>query len=479
MFLEMNEAPEPSSPKPRLVLSYVGSCTMELEQPSPDSGGSGCRVKLSSYGSRDRVELHVELENRSRRALSLALGSFTAGSSSSCILSASLQSCLDGTWKSACVLQPRGYAKQRAAMFLPAFQAVKMRILGKVVSLGRFGGLALRVGGDAPNAAEVLLPLTSTEVEGLEEPNQLKPLLRFTVGKPVKTLQVDPKPVWIGPHEARQPRRYSTFETEVVSEVCELAMCDDSDAKLAPRMQTRRLQAFQRSLSPQLPVPRHHEDIQEDKPSSVPDPMRSTFSGLRSARMKLRSRPNTVPAIVDREVQAEPPSELADPSGLGNKPPRSQRGSPRSALPSLTVIHHGTAWRNLGRSQDVLADPVLLELAEAASGARNVSIALTGRCFLGRLGQRFADALRSLGYKVILGNALLVSWVSAHEDSNDIAELVLVAHWKSLHSCIGILQSHVLRKAVILCDHCDEASAMAEAKTLPCSWQVVPSLIFN
>ena len=137
---------------------------MELEQPSPASGGSGCRecrVKLSSYGSREHVELHVELENRSRRALSLALGSFTAGSSSSCILSASLQSCLDGTWKSACVLQPRGHTKRRAAMFLPAFQAVKMRILGKVVSLGRFGGLALRVGGDAPNAAEVLLPLTS------------------------------------------------------------------------------------------------------------------------------------------------------------------------------------------------------------------------------------------------------------------------------------------------------------------------------
>ena len=344
MFLEMNEAPEPSSPKPRLVLSYVGSCTMELEQPSPDSGGSGCRVKLSSYGSRERVELHVELENRSRRALSLALGSFTAGSSSSCILSASLQSCLDGTWKSACVLQPRGYAKQRAAMFLPAFQAVKMRILGKVVSLGRFGGLALRVGGDAPNAAEVLLPLTSTEVEGLEEPNQLKPLLRFTVGKPVKTLQVDPKPVWIGPHEARQPRRYSTFETEVVSEVCELAMCDDSDAKLAPRMQTRRLQAFQRSLSPQLPVPRHHEDIQEDKPSSVPDPMRSTFSGLRSARMKLRSRPNTVPAIVDSEVQAEPPSELADPSGLGNKPPRSQRGVTKV---SIAQLDGDSSWHRL------------------------------------------------------------------------------------------------------------------------------------
>ena len=68
---------------------------MELEQPSPASGGSGCRVKLSSYGSRERVELHVELENRSQRALSLALGSFTAGSSSSCILSASLQSCLE------------------------------------------------------------------------------------------------------------------------------------------------------------------------------------------------------------------------------------------------------------------------------------------------------------------------------------------------------------------------------------------------
>ena len=428
-------------------------------------GSKGCSVKLSSYGSKEHVELHVELENRSRRALSLALGSFAAGSSNSCILAGCLQSSVDGTWQSACILQPRGYTKQRCAMFLPAFQAVKLRILGQVVQLGRCGS-ALRVGGDVANAAEVLLPLGD------------KPLLRFVVGKPVKTLQ-DPKPVWIGPHEAQnQPRKYSTFEKEICSEVCELTM---DHPKIAPKMQTRRLQALQHSLSPELPIPKHHEA----KASLEPSPRRSTFSGFCSARLELRGRPNTVPAVPGIKSEAHEASESSKPSRQPSDPkgPRApSRGpsySPRaSPLPSLTVIHHSTTWRNLGRRQDVLADPVLLELAEAVSGASHF-IALIGRCFRGRLGQRFADALRALGYKVILGNASLVSWVSAHEDSKIFAELVLVAHWKSLQSSMAILQSTIVHKAVVLCDHCDQVTAMAEAKVLPCSWQVVPSLLFN
>ena len=189
-------------------------------------GDPGCRVRLSSYGSKGRVELHVELENRSKRAMALPLGSFTAGSSSSCILAAFLQSLgNDGTWRSAAVLQPRGYATQQTALFLPAFQAVKMPISGKVVNLGRFGGVALRVGGDAPNAAEVLVALGDIGQNGQNGQSQMsKPLVRFTVGKPLKTSRVDTNPVWIGPHEPRQPRRYTTFDTEIVSDVCDLAV---------------------------------------------------------------------------------------------------------------------------------------------------------------------------------------------------------------------------------------------------------------
>eukprot|EP00438_Fugacium_kawagutii_P009264 Skav235214 [mRNA] locus=scaffold3995:25992:31942:+ [translate_table: standard] len=430
--------------------AHLGSKAMEHH--GTNHMDSGCKVRLCSYGRKSDVELHVEVENRSRRALSLSFGSFTAGSSSSCILAASLQSRhTDGTWRSACVLQPRGYAKQHTALFVPAFQGVKMRILGKVVNLGRFGGYALRVGGDAPNAAEVLLPLAAVaSLQEGQEQQLLKPQLRFTISKPQKTLQENRKPVWIGPYEALQPRRYSMLESEIISEVCELTICD-ADHKLAPRMQTRRLQAFQHSLSPELPLPRHH-DVDAKPSSEFETVRRSTFSGFRSARLQLRNRPNTVPALADI-----PACEL--PSSTRNSPK-----PPRSPLPSL---------RNLGRSQDVLADPVLLELAEAASGSKSCTMALTGQCFWGRLGQRFADAMRSLGYKVLLGDASLVSWVSAHEDSNEIAKLVLVAHWKCLQSCIGILRSHELRKAVVLCDHCDEASARAEAKTLPCSWQVV------
>lgn len=455
---------------------------VDMESLGP--GDPGCRVRLSSYGSKGSVELHVELENRSKRAMALPLGSFTAGSSSSCILAAFLQSLgNDGTWRSAAVLQPRGYATQQAALFLPAFQAVKMPISGKVVNLGRFGGVALRVGGDAPNAAEVLVALgEDIGQNGQTGQSQMsKPLVRFTVGKPLKTSRVDTNPVWIGPHEPRQPRRYTTFDTEIVSDVCDLAVFDDVDAKHAPRMQTRRLQAFQHSLSPELPVPKHHCDHENAPRLSEAGPRRSTFSGFRSARIPLQSRPATVPAesalqAEDTALQARKQSDSGEHPDSTEKPLRLK--SP--ALPSLTVIHHGTTWRKLGRRQDILADPILLELAEAAcnNALHSSAIALMGRCFQGRLGQRFADALRSLGYKVILGNAL-VSWVSAFEDSNDIADVVLVAHWTSLPSCIGILQAHALRSAVVLCDHCDEASAMAEAKSLPCPWQVVPSLIFN
>ena len=88
-------------------------------------------LRLSSWRKDEDVELRLEVSNRSGEALILPLGSFTAGTKSGTVLAASLQSQqADGTWKPACVLQPRNCARHCMAMFLPPWQAIKMPIIG-------------------------------------------------------------------------------------------------------------------------------------------------------------------------------------------------------------------------------------------------------------------------------------------------------------------------------------------------------------
>lgn len=342
------------------------------------------------------------------------------------------------------------------AMFLPPWQAIKMPISGKIVDTGRFSGFALRFGGSSAVEAEVLLPL-----DGLRQVRCHLEGAKSLTGNPV----------WIGPHQAVQVQ--TTWEGEASSQSCEIP---PNHTLPAPKMQTRRQQAFQRSLSPELPVPRHHE-ARDLVPKLRPASDQRTFRSSIRVRPRNVSRPATVPACVEsKHVHDTSIDSIPSTKAVAKESVKSPQ------LPSLTVIDHGTSWRKLGRKLDVLADPVLLELAEQASKQASRAgsfLALIGECFHGRVGQRFADAIRALGYKVIYGNAALLSWASAREDSNDRAELVLVVHWKSLKGCIGVLQSHVLRGVVVLCDHCDEAFAKAEAKSLPCPWQVMQSLIFN
>ena len=324
---------------------------------------------------------------------------------------------------------------------------------GKIVDTGRFSGFALRFG-SAASEAEVLLPLDDLRLVRCH----------FAGGKPLMA-----NPVWVGPHQAVQLQ--AAWEGETSSQACEIGTCHTLPA---PKMQTRRLQAFQRSLSPELPVPKHHEARDLTVPKLRPSEQRKLN------QLTVRPRPATVPnpKPLDESAGASTKEVNIVPKMAGKTV---RLKSPQLPTKCLTVIHHGTTWRQLGRRLDVLADPVLLELAEQASSHSPAGsfLALIGECFHGRLGQRFADAIRALGYKVIYGNASLLAWAAAREDSNEMAELVLVAHWKSLQSCIGLLKPHVLLGAVVLCDHCDEAWAKAEAKSLPCRWQVMQSLIFN
>ena len=73
------------------------------------------------------MELQLELANRGARPLALYLGHLAPGGA---VLAAGLQSETLGGWAKSCVLHCRGKAKQCMAMFLPAWQAVKMPILG-------------------------------------------------------------------------------------------------------------------------------------------------------------------------------------------------------------------------------------------------------------------------------------------------------------------------------------------------------------
>merc|ERR1712151_314332 len=69
-------------------------------------------------------------------------------------------------------------------------------------------------------------------------------------------------------------------------------------------------------------------------------------------------------------------------------------------LPGITArmtpsaTNHATQWRSLCRDQDPLADPLVLELAEAveSSNAQYATLALCGAWLKSRVGQRFATA---------------------------------------------------------------------------------------
>ncbi|CAJ1348031.1 unnamed protein product [Effrenium voratum] len=421
------------------------------------------RISLRGF-SLTTVELHLELENRSSKPVALPLGLFTVGTCGSTALAAGLQSVEGDEWRSAKVLRPRNYPQQPMAIFLPPWQAVKMPIHGKVMDTGRFGGSALCVGGECPKASEVLLPLEASRQR-----------LRFCVEGCTPA-----RPAWVGPYEPKVVPK--TWEGRWVSEPCDLL------PEQAPKIQAR-TQALQHCLAPELPVPRHHEV--KETPQEVAKP---ASRGFRSRRFRPSAggfNPKMeTPALLDDSTR--PNSEegtagvLAAPAALADEEEAVtvvSREEPekrkKQTLPSLTVLQHGTTWRKLSRKLDVFADPILLELAEGAASLSPPpsALALVSDCFQSRMGQRFADALRCVGYKVLLGENPLTSWAAAREDSNSPEGIVLLAHWRRLASASVVQQ--VLRGAVVLCDHQDEAAARAQAKLLPCRWRVMSSVIFD
>jgi len=141
---------------------------------------------------------------------------------------------------------------------------------------------------------------------------------------------------------------------------------------------------------------------------------------------------------------------------------------------------------------DPLADPLLLELAEAVDSVRSSrsTVAVCSQRLKTRTGQRFVTALRALGVRVLPAPDMreFRAWAEAPRAFTPVEELVLVVDWRVLGSCLDVLQkanaAHGLEIAlcgvISLCERQEEAEAIIVTKgaKLDCLTHVLPSFAF-
>lgn len=154
---------------------------------------------------------------------------------------------------------------------------------------------------------------------------------------------------------------------------------------------------------------------------------------------------------------------------------------------------HGSRWRCLGRQQDPLANPLLLELAEAIVSIRSGPslVALCTERLKTRTGRRFVDAIRALGARVMPMPDVraLAEWAEAPRALGAVGNgLVLIADWWVLGNCCSIVcearEDRVLADSLLgtiaLCEPREESAATDAAALLglACPCRVLPSLAF-
>lgn len=140
---------------------------------------------------------------------------------------------------------------------------------------------------------------------------------------------------------------------------------------------------------------------------------------------------------------------------------------------------------------DPLADPMLLELAELVGEMRSSAstvVLCTGRLKT-RTGQRFVGALRALGHRVLPAPQLhaFAAWANAPRAFGAAEELLLVADWRAVPSCLDVVREAPLRGGaelqlggiVALCEPREAAEATAATEGVgPCRRRVFASLAF-
>jgi len=447
-------------------------------------------IQAGPWTLKGAAEIHVDFVNLSGRPLALHLGYFAPGTDAATALGACLQlQDLNGRWTRPRLLQPRGYQLKNMVIYLPPKKAIQMPIVGDVLDVGRFGGLVVRIGGQSPSSTEVLLPVCDRPSE--MDPNPRR-LVRFTL----EPQELSTAPIsWVGPYEPVEPAP-PTFQEKLHTEPCEVILRRSfkgpssvkSHVLYQDRCPLRRPLIYQHSLVPSLKNAPRRTRTQKPRP---PGPRRAL-------RPKLPTRPPERPqsqGVVERkevpEEDGEEQKALAQTAGDFFRPGSSRQAKPKTTqLPSLSVIHHGTAWRKLSRKFDALADPILLEVAEETSRfcSETTVLALCGPAFRTRTGQRYQDAVRALGFKVVtnMGSvSSLYTWASLCSCAENPSDIVVVSTWECLGSCFGILrQTHtlpLLRGLLVLCSHHNAAEAQAATNEVmpPCRWRVIPSMAFG
>lgn len=164
--------------------------------------------------------------------------------------------------------------------------------------------------------------------------------------------------------------------------------------------------------------------------------------------------------------------------------------SARPAAHRKQGLEHGATWRGLDRKQDLMADPVLLDLAELihAHRAPGAVVALCGARVLSRTGQRLATELQALGMRLVRAREVrnLASWLEIPRRGK-LEELTIVAHWQVMEQFLTALDSaslrrgpqFTLRRVVVLCERREESDASKAALGLGLdNVQVFASLAF-
>ncbi|CAE7464812.1 unnamed protein product [Symbiodinium natans] len=464
--------------------------------------GDGFQLQLQagSWTLGGPAELHLDLVNDSGQPLVLPLGSFSLGTDGATALAACLQlQDLDGHWTRPRLLHPRGTSFKEMVIYLPPKKAIQVPIVGQVLDVGRFGGLVVRIGGQGSGASEVLLPVCERPAAIPPNPRRL---LRFALEAEDQRCLTGPI-CWVGPHEPIHPSP-PTWQGEVHTKPCEVVVrrtpvqppTVKGHVLLQERCPLRRPLVYQHTLVPSLAnAPRRTQDPKA--PSRRP-------GNRRRLRRKAPSRPTGRPQSQgligqgeetfqeqEEEEEEEEQSALAQTARDFFRPSNSEPVKTKvGQLPSLSIIHHSTAWRKLPRKLDALADPILLEVAEETSRfcSETTVLALCGPAFRTRTGQRYQDSVRSLGFKVVtnMGSvSSLYTWASLCSCAEHPSDLVLVSTWECVGSCLGLLRQTgalaLLRGLLVLCSHHDQDQAQAAAKEAlpPCRWRVIPSLAFG
>eukprot|EP00933_Yihiella_yeosuensis_P055326 TRINITY_DN54067_c0_g1_i1.p1 TRINITY_DN54067_c0_g1~~TRINITY_DN54067_c0_g1_i1.p1 ORF type:complete len:668 (-),score=120.43 TRINITY_DN54067_c0_g1_i1:259-2262(-) len=182
----------------------------------------------------EEVVLLLCLQNWSASEVVLGLGSISQGSAGSSILASAGLCCEveDGNggmqWSKSLHLEPRGVEMRQRAIYLPPWQAVKLPMIGKVVSAGSLSGFTLRLGGDAKDIAEILVPLTPspTSIPSSKivshpgrpgHPFMLRRRLRYSF-LPVTSIDINGGSItWVGPHEPKLPLQTEPYSEEIES----------------------------------------------------------------------------------------------------------------------------------------------------------------------------------------------------------------------------------------------------------------------